>query len=41
MNPNSQAGIIKAHGSEIKMEAKVAEGNPGKFGKGKGNEFII
>ena len=40
---------IKAHGGEIKAEAKVdvadlglsVEGNPGNFGKGEGSEFII
>ncbi|MEO8711600.1 MAG: ATP-binding protein [Parafilimonas sp.] len=33
--------IIKAHGGEIKVETKVDEGNPDKFGKGEGTTFII
>ncbi|MEO8712693.1 MAG: ATP-binding protein [Parafilimonas sp.] len=33
--------IIKAHGGEIKVETKVDEGNPDKFGKGEGTIFII
>ncbi|MEO8713200.1 MAG: hypothetical protein ABI405_13805 [Parafilimonas sp.] len=33
--------IIKAHGGEIKVESKVDEGNPDKFGKDKGTECII
>ncbi len=33
--------IIKAHGGEIKVETKVDEGNPDRFGKAEGSEFII
>jgi signal transduction histidine kinase len=33
--------IVKAYGGEIKVETKVDEGNPDKFGKGEGSEFII
>ncbi len=33
--------IIKAHGGEIKVETKVAEGNSGHFEKGQGTAFIV
>ena len=33
--------IVKAHGGEIKVEAKVDEGNPDRIGKGEGSGFVI
>ena len=33
--------IVKVHGGEIKVETKVDEGNPDRFGKREGSSFFI